>query len=164
MTTSFILYFKEIRFINAHFDNISQGLLVSGPFYVFNSRENFANSKFASSSQVSIAILRLVPLTQITVKRILIIMIKFFNRNLKLHIYCLLCVLDTYNLNWLVSCTLRSGLHEIPAMIRNFPRGLAKNHACNSISDTFPGMRTYILFLKNYLKSIFMYICSPIQV
>ena len=30
-------------------------------------------------------------------------------------------------------CTLRSGLHEIPTMIRTFPHGLENNHACKWI-------------------------------
>ena len=36
--------------------------------------------------------------------------------------------------------TLRSGLHEIPTMIRTFPRGLENSHACKWNSDNFPGI------------------------
>ena len=63
-----------------------------------------------------------------------------------------------------ICCTLRSGLHEIPTMIRTFPHGFENNHACKWISDTFPGMLTYILFLESCLKSICMHGCSPIHV
>ena len=37
----------------------------------------------------------------------------------------------------LISCTLRSGLHEIPTMIRTFPHGLENNHACIRAPDIF---------------------------
>ena len=56
-------------------------------------------------------------------------------------------------------CTLRSGLHEIPKMIRTFSHGLENNHASKWVSDNFPGMLTYILFLEYCLKSIFMHGC-----
>ena len=61
-------------------------------------------------------------------------------------------------------CTLRSGLHKIPTMIRTFPHGSENNHACKWISDKFPWMLTYVLFLENCLKSICMHGCSPIHV
>ena len=56
-----------------------------------------------------------------------------------------------------ICCTLRSGLHEIPTMIRTFPCGLENTHACKWISDNFPGMLTYVLFLENCQKSICMH-------
>jgi hypothetical protein len=61
-------------------------------------------------------------------------------------------------------CTLRSGLHEIPTVIRTFPHGLENNHACKWFSDNFPRMLTYMLFLENCLKSVCMHGCSPIHV
>ena len=67
------------------------------------------------------------------------------------------------HMKW-IRCTLRSGLHEIPTMIRTFPHRLENNHACKWISDNFPGMLTYVLFLENCLKSICMHGCSPIHV
>ena len=63
-----------------------------------------------------------------------------------------------------ICCTLRSGLHKISTMIRAFPHGLENNHACKWISDNFPRMLTYILFLENCLKSICLHDCSPIHV
>ena len=63
-----------------------------------------------------------------------------------------------------ICCTLRSGLHEIPTMIRTIPHGLDNNHACKWISDNFPGMLICILFLENCLKSICMHAYSPIHV
>ena len=63
-----------------------------------------------------------------------------------------------------ISCTLRSGLHEIPTMIRAFSDGLENNQACKWISGNCPGMLTYVLFLKNCLKSICMPGCSLIHV
>ena len=59
-----------------------------------------------------------------------------------------------------ISCTLRSGLHEIPTMNRTFPHGLEYNQ----FSDNFPGMLKNILFLENCLKSVCLYGCSPIHV
>ena len=56
-------------------------------------------------------------------------------------------------------CTLRSGLHDYPTMIRTFPHGLEKSHACKWISDNFPRMLTYVLFLENFIKSICMHGC-----
>ena len=44
-----------------------------------------------------------------------------------------------------LSCTLRSGLHEIPTKIRTFPHRLENNHSCKWTSDKFPGMITYVL-------------------
>ena len=41
-----------------------------------------------------------------------------------------------------IGCTLRSGLNELPIMIRTIPHGLENNHACKWISDNFPGMLT----------------------
>ena len=55
-----------------------------------------------------------------------------------------------------VSCTLRSGLHEIPKMIRTFPHGLENNRAFKWTFDNFPGMLTPVLFLENCQKTIFM--------
>ena len=63
-----------------------------------------------------------------------------------------------------VCCTLTSGLHEIPTMVRTFPHGLEYNHICKWISDNFQGMLTYILCLENQLKFICMHGCSPIPV
>ena len=65
--------------------------------------------------------------------------------------------------SWLC-CTLRSGLHEIPTMIMTFPHGLDNNHAGKWISDNFPGMLTYVIFLEKCQKSICMHGCSPIHV
>ena len=63
-----------------------------------------------------------------------------------------------------LGCTLRSGLREIPTMIRTSPHGLENNHACQWVFDNFPGLLTYILFLEICLKSICMHGCSPIHV
>ena len=63
-----------------------------------------------------------------------------------------------------VCCTLRSWLYEIPTMIMTFPHGLENNHACKWISDNFPGMLTFILFLENCPKSISMHGYSAIHV
>ena len=63
-----------------------------------------------------------------------------------------------------LSCTLRSGLHEIPTIIRTFPHGLENNHACKWTSDNFPGMLTYVLFLENCQKTIYIHCYSPIHV
>ena len=71
-------------------------------------------------------------------------------------------VLDT--LTALVGCTLRSGLHEIPTMIRIFPHGLQNNHACKWTSDSFIGIHMYVLFLENFQKTICMHGYSPILV
>ena len=60
-----------------------------------------------------------------------------------------------------ICCTHRSGLHEIPTMICIFPHGFENRHACKWISDNFPEIVTYILFLENCLKSICMHDCSP---
>ena len=60
-------------------------------------------------------------------------------------------------------CNLRSGLHDIPKMIRTFPHGLENIHACKWISDNFPLMLTYILFLENCLKPICLHGCSQIN-
>ena len=49
-------------------------------------------------------------------------------------------------------------------MIRTFPHGLENNHAFKWISDNFPGMLIYVLFLENCLKSICIYGDSPIHV
>ena len=46
---------------------------------------------------------------------------------------------------------------------RTFPRGLENNHTCKWISDNFPGMLTYVLFLESCQKSICMPGCSPIH-
>ena len=62
-----------------------------------------------------------------------------------------------------IRCTLRSGLHEIPTMLRTFPCGLEHNHACKWISDNIPGMLKYQLFLENGQKSICVHGCSPIH-
>ena len=62
-----------------------------------------------------------------------------------------------------IGCSLRSGLHEIPTMIRTFPCGLENNHTCKWISDNFLGMLTYVLFLENCQKSICMHGFSPIH-
>ena len=48
-----------------------------------------------------------------------------------------------YKLPETISCTLRSGQHKIPTMIRTFPHGLDNNHTCKLIYDNFRGM-TYI--------------------
>ena len=64
---------------------------------------------------------------------------------------------------WL-SCTVRSGLHEIPTMIRTYPHGLENKHACKWTFGNFPGMITYILFLENCQKTICMDGYSPIRV
>ena len=61
-------------------------------------------------------------------------------------------------------CTLRSGLHGIPTMIRTFPHGLENNHACKWISDNSPRILTYILFLEYCIKPVCMHGCSPIYV
>ena len=63
-----------------------------------------------------------------------------------------------------ICCTLRSGLHEIPTIMKTFPHGLENNHSCKWISNNFPGMLTYLLILKNCLKSICMHCCSPVHV
>ena len=60
-------------------------------------------------------------------------------------------------------CTLRSGLHEVSTMIRTFPHGLENTHACKWISDNFPGMLIYVLFLEKFLKFICIHGCSPIH-
>ena len=49
-------------------------------------------------------------------------------------------------------CTLRSGLHEIPLMIKTFPHGFEDNHACKWISDNFPGMLTCMVVLQSMWK------------
>ena len=54
-----------------------------------------------------------------------------------------------------IGCTLRSGLHEIPTVIRTFPHWLENNHAWKWTSDNFPGMLRYVLFLKNCKKKFF---------
>ena len=51
-----------------------------------------------------------------------------------------------------ICCSLRSRLHEIPTMIRTIPHGLEDNHACKWLSDNFPGILTYVLFLENCLN------------
>ena len=48
-----------------------------------------------------------------------------------------------------ISCTLRYGLHDIPKVIRTFPRGLENNHAFKLISDNLTGMLTCVLFQEN---------------
>ena len=63
-----------------------------------------------------------------------------------------------------VCCTLRSGLHEIPTVIRTYPRGFENNHTCKWTSDNFPGMITYVLFLENCQKTICMDCYTPILV
>ena len=63
-----------------------------------------------------------------------------------------------------VSCTLRSGLHEIPTKIRTFPHGLENNHACKWTFDNFPGMLIYVLFLENCQNTICVHGSSPIHV
>ena len=63
-----------------------------------------------------------------------------------------------------ISCTLRSGLLEIPIMIRTFPHGLENNHTCKWTLDNFPGILTYVFILENCQKSIFMHGYSPIHV
>ena len=63
-----------------------------------------------------------------------------------------------------ICCTLRSGLHEIPTVIRTFSHGLKNNHAYKWTFDNFPVMLTYELFLENCQKSICMHGCSPIHV
>ena len=67
-------------------------------------------------------------------------------------------------INKWICCTLKSGLHEIPTMIRTFPHGLENNYACKWIFDNFPGLLTYVLFMENCLKSICMHCCSSIHV
>ena len=67
------------------------------------------------------------------------------------------------HLHW-ISCTLRSGLHEILTMIRTFPHELENNHACKWTSDNFPGKLTYVLFLVSCQKTICMHGYSPIHV
>ena len=47
-----------------------------------------------------------------------------------------------------ICCTLRSGLHEIPTMIRTFPHELENNHACKWIFENFPRILTYIYSWK----------------
>ena len=41
-----------------------------------------------------------------------------------------------------ICCTLRSGLHKIPTMIKTFPHRLENNHAYKWTSDNFPGILT----------------------
>ena len=60
-------------------------------------------------------------------------------------------------------CTLRSGLYEIPTMIRTFPCGFEDNHACKWISGNFPGIFHMSEFLENCQISIFMFCCPPIH-
>ena len=62
-----------------------------------------------------------------------------------------------------IGCTLRTGLHEIPALIRTCPHGLENIHASKWISDKFHGMLTYILFLENGQKFICMHVWSLIH-
>jgi hypothetical protein len=49
-------------------------------------------------------------------------------------------------------------------MIRTYPHGFENNHACKWTSDNFPGMVTYVLFLENCQKTIYMDGYSPIHV
>ena len=63
-----------------------------------------------------------------------------------------------------IGCTLRSGLHEIPTMIRTFPHGFEKNHAWKWTSDSFPRMLTDVLFLLNCQKTSCLHDYSPIHV
>ena len=63
-----------------------------------------------------------------------------------------------------ICCTLRSGLHEIPTMIRNLPHGFENNHECKWISDNLLRILTYVLLLENCQKSACMHGCSPIHV
>ena len=72
-------------------------------------------------------------------------------------------LLSQKNIYIYICYTLRSELHEIPTIIRTFPCGLENNHACKRISDNFPGMMTYVLFLENCQKSIYMHGCSSIH-
>ena len=58
---------------------------------------------------------------------------------------------------------LRSGLHEIPKMIRTFPPWLENNHACKWISDNFPGITHMSEHLENSYKSICLHGCTPIH-
>ena len=62
-----------------------------------------------------------------------------------------------------ICCTLRSRLHDISTMVRAFPGGLENNHACKWISDVFPGILTYVLFLENCQESICLHGCAPIH-
>ena len=55
---------------------------------------------------------------------------------------------DVIEVQALICCTLRSGLHEIPTMIRTFPRGWENNHAWKWISDNFPGITHMSAFLE----------------
>ena len=61
-------------------------------------------------------------------------------------------------------CTLRSGRHEIPTMIRTFSCGLEINHTCKWVFGNFPGIKHILAFLENYQKSIYFHGCSPIQI
>ena len=52
-----------------------------------------------------------------------------------------------------------SPIHEERSLRRKntFPQGLESNHTCKWISDNFPGMLTYVLFLEICEKSICMH-------
>ena len=64
----------------------------------------------------------------------------------------------------IISCTLRSGLHEILTMIKTFPHRLENNHAFKLTSDMCPGMVICVLFLESCQKIIYMHGYSPIHV
>ena len=65
--------------------------------------------------------------------------------------------------SYCIGCTLRSGLYEIPTMIKSFPCGLENNHACKWISDNFPGITHMSEHLENSYKSICLHGCTPIH-
>ena len=75
-----------------------------------------------------------------------------------------LLVTDPLNETTPLCYPLRSGLHEIPTMIRTFPHGFENNHACKWFSDNFLGILTNVLFPEICIKSFCMHGCSPIHV
>ena len=62
-----------------------------------------------------------------------------------------------------ICSTLRSWLHEIPALIMTLSPGLEKNYTSERSSKCFPGMTSMSGYLENCQKYIPKSQCSPIQ-
>ena len=82
---------------------------------------------------------------------------------IKIAFYFWSSILFSWNAINSVSCTNRSWLHEIPALIMTLSPGLEKNYTLERNSKSFPWMTSMSESLENCQKHIPKSQCSPIQ-
>ena len=72
-------------------------------------------------------------------------------------LFCKKCPMLFHRYNFQAILMLHSQIQkfqQLSTMIRTIPHGLEDIHACKWISDNFPELLTYVLFLENCFKSI----------